>query len=174
MRHNQVAMRQMLQMQKKYQLNCVNSQKRNLMEQQNYANHRRFVPAWHFLTSLLITAVFVIAAIALVKGLANGEWLYSGLMPVMVAIILLLLFWYARTFATKVQDRAIRAEENLRHYVLTGKLFDPRLTMSQIVALRFAPDDEYVPLVERAINEHMKAEEIKKAVKNWKADHHRA
>ena len=144
------------------------------MEQQNYANHRRYVPAYHFLTSGLITVVFIIAVIALVKGMSQGEWLYSGLMPVLVSIVLLLLFWYARQFSLKAQDRAIRAEENLRHYVLAGKLFDPRLTMSQIAALRFAPDEEYIPLMEKAINEHMKADDIKKAIKNWKADHHRA
>ncbi|MFI5196664.1 MAG: DUF6526 family protein [Chitinophagales bacterium] len=144
------------------------------MKQQNYANHRRYVPAYHFLTSGIIVVVFIIAAIELVKGLSKGELLYSGLLPVMVAIVLLLLFWYARRFSTKVQDRTIRAEENLRHYVLTGKLLDTRLTMPQIVALRFAPDEEYLELIEQAINRHMKPEEIKKAIRNWKADHHRA
>jgi hypothetical protein len=47
------------------------------------------------------------------------------------------------SFALRAQDRAIRAEENLRHFILTGKPFDSRLRMSQIIALRFAPDDEF-------------------------------
>ncbi len=85
-----------------------------------------------------------------------------------------LLFWYARDFALKAQDRAIQAEENLRHFVLTGNLMDSRLTTSQIVALRFASDTEFLILSDRAANEKLNAEEIKKAIKNWKGDYHRA
>jgi ABC-type amino acid transport substrate-binding protein len=86
----------------------------------------------------------------------------------------MMLFFYARQFATKVQDRAIRAEENLRHFTLTGNLLDPRLRMSQIVALRFAPDLEFVGLVNRAIAENLSNGDIKKAIKDWRPDHHRA
>ena len=49
-----------------------------------------------------------------------------------------------RAFPLAVQDRAIRAEENLRYFSLTGKLLDKGLTMSQIIALRFADDNEFV------------------------------
>ena len=49
-------------------------------------------------------------------------------------------------FAVGAQDRAIRAEENLRHFALTGKLLDKRLRKSQVIALRFADDDEFVLL----------------------------
>lgn len=79
-----------------------------------------------------------------------------------------------RTFALKAQDRAIRAEENLRHYVMTGKLHDKSLSIQQIIALRFASDEEFVALSERAAKEKMSNRDIKKAVKNWKADYHRA
>ena len=48
-------------------------------------------------------------------------------------ICLLILFFLCRIFPLKAQDRAIRAEENLRHYALTGKLLDSRLTISQII-----------------------------------------
>jgi hypothetical protein len=47
------------------------------------------------------------------------------------------------------------------------------LRMGQIIALRFAGDDEYVELVKRAADENMQAKEIKMAIKNWKADHNR-
>ncbi len=86
----------------------------------------------------------------------------------------LLFFWYARGFALKAQDRAIRAEENLRHFVLTGKLLDSSLTPSQITALRFAGDEEFLILAERAAKENLTIEEIKKAIVNWKGDYHRA
>lgn len=78
-----------------------------------------------------------------------------------------------RAFPARVQDRSIRAEENLRHYVLAGKLLDPRLKISQIVALRFAPDEEFVDLVKCAAEEGLSNDAIKKEIKAWKADHHR-
>ena len=77
-------------------------------------------------------------------------------------------------FALTVQNRAIRAEENLRYFVLTGKLLPAGIRMSQVIALRFAPDEEFVDLVDRALNEQLSAKEIKQAVKNWKGDYHRA
>ena len=71
------------------------------------------------------------------------------------------------------QDRAIKAEENLRHFALTGKLLDGRLTPSQIIALRFASDNEFVILADRAIIENLSNKDIKKAIQYWRADHHR-
>jgi len=145
------------------------------MEQQSYSNHKRYIPAFHFLTSSLILLVFILGVVNLVQGLLNHtEWLSSGLLPLVISIVLLLLFWYSRQFAVTVQDRAIRAEESLRYYILTGKQPDSRLTMNQLIALRFAPDEEYLQLVKQAIDGNMKPDEIKKAIKNWKADHHRA
>ena len=84
------------------------------------------------------------------------------------------MYWYSRAFATTVQDRAIRAEENLRHFAVTGKLFDPRLTMGQIIALRFAPVEELLPLAKRAVEEKLSREDIKKSIKTWRADNYRA
>ena len=85
-----------------------------------------------------------------------------------------MLFYYTRTFALKAQDRAIRAEENLRHFALTGKLLDTRLGMRQIIALRFAPDEEFLELARKAADANTPAADIKRAVKNWRADNYRA
>lgn len=85
----------------------------------------------------------------------------------------LLLTWYARSFALMAQDRAIRAEENLRHLSLTGKMLPVGLSMRQIIALRFAEDTEFVLLAEKAAKENMKATEIKKSIINWKEDNYR-
>ena len=76
-------------------------------------------------------------------------------------------------YALKAQDRAIRAEENLRHFVLTGKLLDPRIEIRQVIALRFAPDEEFVALAGRAAEESLTPDAIKQAVKNWRADEYR-
>jgi hypothetical protein len=92
---------------------------------------------------------------------------------VLAAFVFAVLWIYIRTFPLKAQDRAIRAEENLRHYVLTGKLFPAELKLPQIIALRFAPDSEYLALLDRAIKENLSNKEIKAAIQNWKADHHR-
>jgi hypothetical protein len=83
------------------------------------------------------------------------------------------IFALLRMYPLKAQDRAIRAEENLRYYVLTGKLLSPKLTPGQIVALRFAPDEEFVKLADRAALENTPPKEIKQAINNWKADHFR-
>ena len=80
---------------------------------------------------------------------------------------------FARLFALKAQDRAIRAEENFRHYLLTGKPLDPRITVRQVIGLRFAPDDEFPALAAKAAAEGTSEDDIKKSIKNWKADHYR-
>ena len=79
----------------------------------------------------------------------------------------------ARIFALKAQDRAIRAEENLRHFALTGQLLDPRLSIRQVIGLRFASDGEFVALAKRAAEEKLSPNAIKQAVKDWRADLYR-
>ncbi len=144
------------------------------MKQQSYSSHSRYVPGFHFITGGLIIAVLVLSIINLVQQFCNPGMLYTGVMPLLVAVILVLLFWYSRTFAVKVQDRAIHTEESLRHYTMTQKPLDNRLTRSQVIALRFAPDEEFVELASRALAENMSGNDIKKAIKQWRADHHRA
>jgi hypothetical protein len=78
---------------------------------------------------------------------------YSASLFVVLSFCVLLLMFFCRVFALKAQDRAIRAEENLRHFALTGKLLDPRLTIRQIIGLRFASDDEFVALAQAAASE---------------------
>ena len=141
------------------------------MANQNYRNHFRYVPLWHVITSLAILALLVGSIVDVTYS--TKENIYSASLLVLVSLILMSIFWYARSFALRAQDRAIRAEENLRHFALTGKLLDKRLRMGQIIALRFADDEEFVILAKRAAEEGIRNGEIKKAIANWKADHHR-
>lgn len=79
-------------------------------------------------------------------------------------------------YALGNQDRIIRLEFRLRYFQLTGKSFDTleeKLRFSQIVALRFASDDELIILIQKTIDENLSSKDIKKSVKNWKADHMR-
>lgn len=143
------------------------------MQEQNFKNHSRYVPLYHFVTFALILAVLIGSVINLNAAISSGEGVYSASLITVLAVIVLLVCWYARAFAIKAQDRAIRAEENFRHFIATGKPFDSRLRMGQIIALRFAGDDEFVALAKKAVDENMPAKAIKMAVKNWKADNNR-
>ena len=91
----------------------------------------------------------------------------------LAGFIFLCLFAFVRIFALKAQDRAIRAEENLRHFVLTGKLLPASLRIGQIVALRFASDDEFATLAVKAAAENLTGKQIKQSITNWKADTYR-
>jgi hypothetical protein len=143
------------------------------MAEQNYANHTRFVPTFHFVVLPVLLLTFIGSIVNLTNSLGDHERLYSAALIVALSFASLFAAFFARTFALKAQDRAIRAEENLRHFVMTGKLLDARLRVSQIVALRFASDGEFVALAQRAAQGDMKPAEIKGAVKNWRADEHR-
>jgi hypothetical protein len=142
------------------------------MRVQNYRNHKRFVFLYHGFTFLCILAVLIGSLANLLHASRDG--LYSASLLVLVSLILLSLFVYIRRFPLRVQDRAIRAEENLRHFILSGKPLDDQLTMQQIIALRFASDEEFVRLAKRAVDEALNNDEIKDAITNWRADHCRA
>jgi len=139
--------------------------------QQNYSNHARYIPLWHFITSTIILAILGGSIVNLLH--ADAATHYSAALLLLVAFVLVLLFIYARWFALRAQDRAIRAEENLRHFALTGKLLDKKLRTSQVIALRFASDEEFPALAEKAASENLSQKQIKQSVKNWKADYHR-
>jgi len=142
------------------------------MKEQNFKNHGRYVFMFHIVTYVAIIAVIIGSIINLVNS--SKENLYSASLLVVVSLILASIAWFGRQFALKAQDRAIRAEENFRHFILTGKPLDNRLQMGQIVALRFAPDDEFANLCQQAVNKNLKGIEIKKAIQNWRADYYRA
>ena len=144
------------------------------MATQNYANHARFVPGFHYVLSGLLLLTLIGSVVNLLQSFGDHERVYSASLIVVLTLCSCLLFYYCRTFPLKAQDRAIRAEENLRHFAMTGKLFDPRLTMSQIIALRFASDAEFLELARKAADANMPAADIKRAVKNWRADNYRA
>ena len=81
-----------------------------------------------------------------------------------------------RIYATKNQDRIIRLEMRQRYFEMTGKSFaekENQLRLGQIIALRFASDEELLNLMEKAIAEKLKSKEIKQAIRNWQADTNR-
>ena len=105
---------------------------------------------------------------------SKTEQVLQPLLFLLLVFTLISVAFHSRSFALKAQDRAIRAEENFRYFVLTGNPLPYGLTIDQVIALRFASDEEFVSLVEMTLRENLTPKEIKQAVKNWKADYHRA
>lgn len=143
------------------------------MAEQNYANHRQLVPLYHQVLFGLLVLTLIGSIVNLIQSFGDHERLYSAALIVVLEICLILVALFCRIFALKAQDRAIRAEENLRHFVLTGKLLDPRLSIQQAIGLRFASDGEFVVLARRAAEEKLTPDAIKHAVKDWRADLYR-
>lgn len=145
---------------------------RIVMAEQNYKNHRQFVFTYHILTLLALIALLIGSIRNVIY--CSQENLYSASLLVLVSFILLSLYIHSRVFALKAQDRAIRAEENLRHFILTGKPLDSRLSMGQIIALRFASDEEFPSLAQKALDGNLSNDAIKKHIRVWRPDAHRA
>ena len=142
------------------------------MQEQNFKNHTRMVPMFHYVTFLLLLAVFIGSIVNICHS--SCENFYSASLICVLTIACIFIAWFARVFALKAQDRAIRAEENFRHFIATGKLLPSQLSMSQIIALRFASNEEWQGLMEKTISENLSSKDIKMLIKNWKADFNRA
>jgi hypothetical protein len=143
------------------------------MEEQSYAKHAKFVPLYHYVLSGIIFLALLGSLYAVYRSVENGFGRLDAVLLTALSFAMLLLMFLARVFPLKAQDRAIRAEENLRHFALTGKLLDKRLSVKQIVGLRFASDGEFPALAQRAADESLTPDAIKRAVKNWKTDNDR-
>ena len=131
------------------------------MSTQNYANHAQRVPAFLALM-LLLFLTFLGSLVNLYQSWGDHQRLYSASLIVTLSIGAFGALMSARIFALKAQDRAIRSEENLRHFVLTGRLMDQRLTPLQIVGLRFASDNEFVDLCKKAADQNMTQDDIRR------------
>jgi Zn-dependent protease with chaperone function len=143
------------------------------MEEQSYAKHTRIVPLFHMVLFGLIVIAFFGSLWNLYRHMSDPQGRTTIGLLVIITFAMILQFFFSRTFPLKAQDRAIRAEENLRHLAMTGKLLDQGLTIRQIIALRFASDAEFVDLARRAASEKLSSDAIKKSIKNWRPDYDR-
>jgi len=144
------------------------------MEEQNFANHGRFVPLYHFFAVPVFVANFVWSLYRLWKlGFS-----FAGIFGVILAVALLVLAFQARLFALAVQDRVIRLEERLRYAQVLPANLQARcgeLTIDQVVALRFASDVELPALAQKVLDEKLtERKAIKQLIKCWKPDYQRA
>ena len=140
---------------------------------QTFENHARWVPAYHFGISAILLANLVTAIAQLVR---NPSWL--TVLGVLMAVALFGMFWYVRAFALRVQDRVIRLEMRLRLRGLLPADLQPRipdLSPGQLIALRFASDEELPALVRDVLEKRVTGgSEIKRRIRNWQADELRA
>jgi hypothetical protein len=143
------------------------------MAVQTYATHRRYDFMFHVVLFLLLLLTLGGSLVNLYKSIGDEKRIYSASLIFVLTLGVFLLSFFCRIYALKAQDRAIRAEENLRHYVLTGKLLDPRLSIQQVIGLRFAPDEEFPTLAQKAADQNLSQDAIKRAIKNWKPDIYR-
>jgi Family of unknown function (DUF6526) len=143
------------------------------MQTQDVKNHSRIVPLFHFVALPLLVFVCIAALINCIQAIVAGDNFLNTFLILILTIAVILIAFFARIFALKAQDRAIKSEVNFRHYIATGKPLDYNLRYSQIIALRFAGDDEFVLLCKKAVEEKLSAKIIKQQITNWKADNHR-
>ncbi len=144
------------------------------MAEQNFANHGRFYPPFHF----FVMPVMAINLIWSLSRLWRLGFSWDGLERVLLALGLAVGFLTARIMALRVQDRVIRLEERLRYERVLPADLKPRIgefTVPQLVSLRFASDAELPALARKVLDEKMSERKaIKQMVKTWKPDYLRA
>lgn len=142
------------------------------MTTQNYNNHARYYPLHHFVITPL-TLVFLGWTVSKMD-FSTQEAISESCYQFIGAFVLFLLPLLARLYALKLQNRLILNEMRIRYFHLTGETFNKReedLTLSQIIALRFAGDNELLDLMDKAQAQKLSAKEIKKAIQHWKGDY---
>ncbi len=144
------------------------------MKQQSYKNHIQFYPLHHFIFYPVIFILTVASAVCIFK------YPFQQLLFIFITALFILLIWLSlmlrQHYALGNQNRIIRLEMRLRYYQLTQQRFDAleqQLSFGQIAALRFASDEELPEMIQRAVNEHLPAKDIKQAIKNWTPDYMR-
>jgi hypothetical protein len=148
-----------------------NTNRGTMPEPQNYKNHTRFHPPFHFFLLPVLLINLIVTIVVLIRRWPHHIAMHAWL--VVLALALFTLAGLARGNALRVQDRVIRLEENLRYL----RLLSPDLAsaaqslgIKQIVALRFASDAELPALVRRTLSENLEPKVIKQSITNWRAD----
>ena len=140
---------------------------------QNFENHVRYLPAFHFVAFPLFFVNFCYAAYQAVVHVSAAT-----VMGLVLAVALVLLFLLSRMMVVTVQDRVIRLEERLRMRALLPADLQPHIdqfTVKQMVALRFASDAELPALARKVLDGQIEDQKaIKKMVTEWRADYQRA
>lgn len=142
-----------------------------MSEAQNFKNHGKIDPWFHIFPFFVLVANVIVSIVFVVHHLSfYSVWL------AFLSIVVFVPYFKIRLYALKVQDRVIRLEERLRIQALAPTEWHSqiyRLTEDQLIALRFASDDEVVALAKRALEQNLTRKQIKEQIKNWRADNWR-
>lgn len=143
------------------------------MKPQSYLNHIRFYSPHHFVYYPVLILFLVISIYFAITSADHFLWAF-------IAVIFIFLFCLAymlrQHYALILQNRIVKLELRYRYFVLTGNRLETieyKFTDDQLYALRFAPDVEFLPLIERTLKENLSGDDIKKAIVNWKGDYNR-
>lgn len=143
------------------------------MQPQSYENHIRFYPPHHF---VFYPVLSILLGLCIYFTSTASDPMPYILMSILFACLIWLSFMMRQHYALTLQNRIIRLEISYRYFTLTGKrieVIEDELRDSQLFALRFASDEEFLSLLERALKEKISGTKIKKAIRNWKPDHQR-
>ena len=144
------------------------------MAEQNFRNHVRWVPAFHFFVLPVLLLNFIYSVYHAIRAPVS----FQSVFGIFLAAALLVGAAYARAFAITVQDRVIHLEMHLRMERILPADLKARIeefTVGQLIALRFASDAELPELARRVWNDKgTERKAIKQMVKNWKPDYLRA
>jgi Family of unknown function (DUF6526) len=136
---------------------------------QTFANHARFHPPFHF---FLAPGSIVLLVLTIINTIYHYRRLDAWILLLMGVLFFLAVF-LLRSNPLRAQDRIIRLEERLRLQTLLSTELASRiddLTESQLIALRFASDNELPGLVAQVLAEKMQSKDIKKAIVTWRPD----
>ena len=143
---------------------------------QTLKNHVRFDPLFHFFLVPVAAGTIVLEIYRLIRAIIAGGFHFSLAWNVVFALAFAVAVFKLRLYSLKAQDRVIRLEERMRLTTLCAEPLRSRigeLTEGQLIALRFAPDDEVAALAGKALTDKMRSAEIKKAITNWRPDYFR-
>jgi hypothetical protein len=138
---------------------------------QSYESHMK----WDVLHHMIITPLLLLSVLATIFFWISFGWRF-GVLWLFVSLMMLLISSKSRVYSLSLQDRLIGIEERLRLTALlpaSEHAAISRLTRRQLIALRFAADEELPALAHRTLNESLDPKQIKRAIQNWRPDHHR-
>jgi len=148
----------------------------SFMSKQSYSNHTRYHPLYHF---VLFPATITFTGLSIYfffkKAVYENQWM-EGIYFLLAGCIAALTVILVRSYSLRIQDRVIRTEVKSRYFASAGTHMnglEKSLRTSQLMAIRFASDEELPRLAEQAVQEELSAAEIKKQIKKWKGDYYR-
>lgn len=143
------------------------------MKKQSYKNHIRFYTPHHFIFYPVLLILLIISMYKIATSEDMFIWIFISIIFISIIFLSLML---RQHYALTLQNRIAKLELRYRYFATSGKRFESfenQLSDEQIFALRFAPDEELINLVEKTLTEKLSGKAIKKSIVNWKGDYER-